>query len=90
MKALGNLAAVGDEPGIDRVPEDCIELPAREGRAAERAAAFPSSDWTVLAEESTRIHAVPMRTPDDHELIPGYLAVLAARAVPAGVERDPA
>lgn len=58
--------------------------------AAERAAAFPSSDWTVLAEESTRIHAVPMRTPDDHELIPGYLAVLAARAVPAGVARDPA
>ncbi|WP_111766744.1 class I SAM-dependent methyltransferase [Nakamurella deserti] len=52
--------------------------------AAERAAAFPSSDWTVLVEGDTHIRAVPMRTTSVPEEIPGYLAVLAARTPPSG------
>jgi SAM-dependent methyltransferase len=47
--------------------------------AAERAACFPAAQWAVLAEEDTLIRAVPMRSVDVPELIPGYLAVLAGR-----------
>lgn len=46
--------------------------------SAERGLVFPANRWRLISDGATTIEAVPMRTTDAAERIPGYFAVLRA------------
>lgn len=80
--ALGYLESLGATPRwlpepLERAIRD-LPRPGHFGES-ERAASFPAADWELLADGSTVIETIPMRTATDPERIPGYFAVLAPR-----------
>lgn len=66
-------------PPLERAISTGLPRPARFDDAA-LAGCFPPSRWRILTSGPTVIDAVPMRTPDQPEAVPGFLAVLQSRA----------
>ena len=80
--SLGYLESLGATPrAIPNPLERAIRDLPRPGHfgADERAEAFPSAEWELLADGPTVIETIPLRGPTEPEQIPGYYAVLAPR-----------
>ena len=63
---------------LERAIRTGIPRPAHFG-SAELAECFPADEWDVLVNERTLIETVPLRTSDEPETLPGWLAVLRTR-----------
>ncbi|MFC8038841.1 class I SAM-dependent methyltransferase [Paenarthrobacter sp. NPDC057355] len=48
--------------------------------AAQRAKAFPTSDWNLVEDGATNIETRPLSNPSAPDIIPGYYAILRARS----------
>lgn len=71
----------GLPPALARAIETGIPPPSGFGDA-ELEACFPDPDWQrVLVDADAAITTIPLSTPQAHDTIPGYVAVLARRRV---------
>jgi SAM-dependent methyltransferase len=63
---------------LERAITTGIPRPAHFG-SAELAECFPADEWEVLVSERSFIETVPLRTSDEPESLPGWLAILRTR-----------
>lgn len=63
---------------LERAITSGIPRPTHFG-SAEMAECFPADEWDVLVSERINIETVPLRTSDEPEALPGWLAILRPR-----------